>query len=286
MPTLRRVPQEKFGPVGQCIYCGDTSESLSDEHIVPYGLAGHLLLPKSSCSRCAAITHAYEYTVQRPVLGNVRMRFGFPTRRPKERPKFIEIGTIHPNGRRGRLKVPMEEYPIGSVMPHYGRANIFLGGLPSLNTLQHGAAVYANADIEAFTKKYDWDGNVTLGHHPIQFGQMIIKICYGLAVAALGIGSFEPICLDQILSKDINISHVFGQCGQNNKAVGPSPLFNHRMIFRPVEGGYLLFAHFSLFPGAGTPIYEVALGYITKPEQIAVVERQIEDEVLRPFDDA
>ncbi len=41
-----------YQEVGSCIYCGST-DNLSNEHIIPYGLGGNLELPKSSCSRCA-----------------------------------------------------------------------------------------------------------------------------------------------------------------------------------------------------------------------------------------
>ena len=180
-----------------------------------------------------------------------------------------------------RRKVPVEEYPVGSLLPHYGRANIFQGGWPELNTLEHTVVSYANGDLDGFMTKYNWDGVITGRHHPIQYGQMIIKICYGLAVAAVGLNAFDPICLPQILSKDLNISHIFGQCGQNDQAIGPSPLFNHKMIYRPLADSILLFAHFSLFPGAGTPIYEVAIGRINRPEHLALVSQQIADNVLK-----
>jgi hypothetical protein len=40
----------KYSPVGKCIYCGKVETAqhrLTDEHILPSGLGGDLLLPKS-----------------------------------------------------------------------------------------------------------------------------------------------------------------------------------------------------------------------------------------------
>ncbi len=35
-------------PIGRCIYCGGR-KGLLDEHIIPYGLGGNLVLPEASC---------------------------------------------------------------------------------------------------------------------------------------------------------------------------------------------------------------------------------------------
>jgi hypothetical protein len=80
----------RTAPVGACIYCGST-ENLSDEHIVPFGLGGNLVLPKSSCQRCARITSEFERRVLRGFMRDARATGRFPTRRPKERPSTIPV---------------------------------------------------------------------------------------------------------------------------------------------------------------------------------------------------
>ena len=49
-----------YKPVGHCIYCGAT-EDLGKEHILPFGLSGSAILPKSSC-RSLSLIHISEPT--------------------------------------------------------------------------------------------------------------------------------------------------------------------------------------------------------------------------------
>ena len=53
-----------YKPVGHCIYCGAT-ENLGKEHILPFGLSGSAILPKSSCRNCASITGRTEQDILR-----------------------------------------------------------------------------------------------------------------------------------------------------------------------------------------------------------------------------
>lgn len=86
--------------VGQCIYCRTfaTAEgSLSDEHIVPFGIYGKQVLEKASCRNCAAITSAFEGKFMQDLAG-VRNVIGFPTRhktRKKDLKLQIEIVTTN-----------------------------------------------------------------------------------------------------------------------------------------------------------------------------------------------
>src|SRR3712207_8495388 len=58
-PVMSRPP---YPPVGRCIYCDaeryapDSARGLAEEHIIPYGLNGDLVLPEASCRRCERIT--------------------------------------------------------------------------------------------------------------------------------------------------------------------------------------------------------------------------------------
>jgi len=61
----------RFASQGACIYCG-SSDDLTDEHVVPYGLGGKMILPKSSCRRCAMITGQFEGKVLRGFMRDGR----------------------------------------------------------------------------------------------------------------------------------------------------------------------------------------------------------------------
>src|SRR5205814_3072492 len=84
---------EVYGPViqwpiiGECIYCGSTDD-LTNEHIVPFGLSGTVGLVKASCKSCAAATSAIEgrllrghWRAYRKLLG-LKTRSDYPTHYP------------------------------------------------------------------------------------------------------------------------------------------------------------------------------------------------------------
>lgn len=79
-----------YGVVGNCIYCG-SSQQVSDEHIIPLGLGGRLVLPQSSCSICSEKTSKLERTCMRTMYGALRLLYGLPSRRKKSRPKTLAL---------------------------------------------------------------------------------------------------------------------------------------------------------------------------------------------------
>lgn len=74
------VPLTRY--IGRCVYCGST-ESLTDEHIVPHGLKGPWQLLKGSCQACNQITSAFEKRVLREQFILPRAVLGLPTYHPK-----------------------------------------------------------------------------------------------------------------------------------------------------------------------------------------------------------
>jgi hypothetical protein len=88
------VPK-RYAAVDQCIYCGDRLGKLGDEHIVPYALARNsLVLPAASCRQCETITGRIEQTCLRRTLGNIRLRFGAPTRNKKDRKPTLRLQRV------------------------------------------------------------------------------------------------------------------------------------------------------------------------------------------------
>jgi len=80
-----------LGTIGKCICYGTTAEPLQDEHVVPYGLNGPWILREASCPKCAAITSAFEGSVLRGFLREIRSALGFKTRRKKQQPKTFSL---------------------------------------------------------------------------------------------------------------------------------------------------------------------------------------------------
>jgi len=237
-------------------------------------------LPKASCKSCANETHAFEGKTVGTTLRNIRLRYGFPTRRPKQRETHVEIGTVDDRGLTGRRKVPVTEYPVGAFFPHFGRAGFFLDSPPHLDVLQHTAMGYATDDLNDFKKKYNWDGKLTMQHLPVEFARTIAKISYAYAVAEMGYGAFTPICIPYFLKRASNVSYVFGQVGINKPIKGDSPIWQIEMGVLTHNNRHSLNALCSLLPGMGTPIYEVMLGYFHGQAQIAFLNEQFSNKRL------
>ncbi len=82
---LRAPVTHRFKPVGACIYCGATQGRLTEEHIVPKGLGGTLVLPDSSCDPCAKLTSQFEMKVLRGFLDRGRQSLGIKGRKSHRR---------------------------------------------------------------------------------------------------------------------------------------------------------------------------------------------------------
>ena len=171
---------------GLCIYCGRTEE-LTDEHVVPFGLGGNLVLPDASCSECNKITSAFERRVLRGFMEDARVAGGFPTRRPEERPTSIPI-QIKTDGQFESVQLPTSEALGMLVLPTLER-NAFLAGKP----VTHGVKVVGTQMI-AFGKPPK-DVATALNTRTLQstahvdatsFVRMLAKIGYSFAVASIG----------------------------------------------------------------------------------------------------
>ncbi len=77
-----------YDPADVCIYCGSTV-ALSDEHIIPLGLGGRLILPKASCAICREAASKFERTCLRTMYGPLRLLYDLPTRRKGDRPETL-----------------------------------------------------------------------------------------------------------------------------------------------------------------------------------------------------
>ncbi|MDA2920513.1 hypothetical protein MYX76_13650 [Desulfobacterota bacterium AH_259_B03_O07] len=108
---MNSIDNIAYEPIGKCIYCG-SSEDLSREHIIPLGLSGTAVLPKSTCQECAKITGQIEQEVLRGPLRAVRLYRELRSRRKhKDAPKAYPLA-VFKDGRKQQVNVPIVDYPI------------------------------------------------------------------------------------------------------------------------------------------------------------------------------
>jgi hypothetical protein len=245
-----------YSEVNRCIYCGTDEEKLSKEHIIPYALGGTLVLPKSSCRKCADIINKAEQFCLRTMFGPLRIRLDFPTRRRKERPKTIPLEIITSVGDREQRILSPHEIPlvcIGFSFPIPG----ILRGLPPSETC-NGKLIVRFQDDEV--RKYLNNGKIKLGTSNIyDFCRMIAKIAHSYAVASLGYGAFNPMLPDLILGKSKFFQHLVGgdvtTKSQNAQVLHELKLQN--CLFNGIE--YVL-ASLQLFSFIGMPWYQIVVG--------------------------
>jgi len=109
----------RHDPVGRCVYCGTTSPPLREEHIIPEGMGGTLILPEASCdgpASCAEKTSLFERTLQRQMYPAARAYWQlYGKRRKWTRPTSFQVryGTeTSPN-----VDVSIDNYPLSIFMP-------------------------------------------------------------------------------------------------------------------------------------------------------------------------
>jgi hypothetical protein len=123
---LPKQQPKTYAPFGRCVYCGVASD-LSDEHIVPLGLGGRLVLPQASCSVCSAKTSKVERTCLRTMLGPLRLLYGLPSRRKAKRPEYLQLKIKRSeNSEWEEIPVAQERYPFLITLPRFDDAPGFL----------------------------------------------------------------------------------------------------------------------------------------------------------------
>ena len=89
--TIAASYTTRWDTIGECIYCQEPSNVLTEEHVIPSGLGGWRTLPRASCERCQNITREFETVALRHVLGPGRYWLGIPPKKGKRRPDAAEV---------------------------------------------------------------------------------------------------------------------------------------------------------------------------------------------------
>ncbi|QXE91641.1 HNH endonuclease [Geomonas subterranea] len=258
--TLNAIDGKVYAPVGYCIYCGST-ENLQKEHIIPLGLSGTAVLPKSSCPQCARITGNQEQVVLRGPLWAVRVYRDLHSRTkhrdaPKEYPLTIERNDIEEV-----ISLNANEYPILLHFPVFtAPALINPEGYTSGIRLDGIATVSFGIEPEDVARKLGATAlSITQKNDPVSFARVIAKIAYSTAFAEgalAGVSDTEAI-LPAILGETDNIGKWVGTLpGQAEKFDGHL----HRVtLHRDIMAGFLI-AEVHLFSDSSAPRYGVILG--------------------------
>jgi len=213
------LPAKTYAAVGRCIYCGATEWSqqprrLGDEHIIPEGLGGGLVLPEASCKTCEAVTSAVELEWLRGAYYTARVQKGLGKKK-KRPPRFLPL-QVHRDGKTVWESISLEKYPAMVVTLLFDQPEILSGCMPVEKVLSGGVAVGTLPTFGQLLKPYLDQGAVTFvpprsSATSIHLGRMLAKIAHSYTVAELGITSFTPFLVDIILGTDTrHLSHYVG----------------------------------------------------------------------------
>lgn len=256
----RTGPIEAYGypAVGQCIYCGTNEGRLTKEHIIARAIGGNVTLPHSSCVSCAKITQEIEQFCFKNMLGAFRVRMGFPTSKPKERPTGWRSDVLHIDGRLEVRNVPISEHPAALCVPTFVGPAALTGMPPSDNCGQWTYIINPDA-----VRKFSEGTRIGVGQfHATKYARMLAKIAHGLGVAEVGLQSFRPLLPDFILGKTTLPADYFMGCIEND--LPPDECLHHARVEQTQMGWQVeyLVAKIRLFAKFGAPQYHVVIGEI------------------------
>lgn len=220
MGTSIDSSRRRYGPVGECIYCGSKSD-LRREHIIPSSLRGTWVLAKASCEICAKITREFEQKVAREMFGAFRAQFGLPSSTHKKGGgiRIVPLD-IEKAGKQHTEHFPAHDMPIVPVlMPLYPSPGILSNRAPSV-----GFPPQLDCLIWRPSKKKQRQGSVieelvtpqvsgvwhTINISEDAFCRMLAKIAHAATIAHYGLGAVPSFLADYILGRNQAFLHVVG----------------------------------------------------------------------------
>lgn len=266
------APELRFGPIGRCIYCRATG-SLTDEHVIPDGLGGNLILAKASCKDCAAITGHNEQQILQRMYRAVRAALGIRSRKSIKRGNALAtvpilLGRPDQGGTRPH---PLD----GKVGPPYGVISFLTQSSPGL-LMEYPASIVLWERHHAEPRDIDerirnvkhlhrWVGFET----QVNFGalaQMLSKIAHAYAVSQIGLDSFEPYLVGGIVSRTIPSvnTRLIGSRANNDGgqlSLHEIELDQVRSRNRRDPNLYVV-CRIRLFSLLATPTYEIVVGRV------------------------
>lgn len=259
-----------FDPIGRCIYCDATDVELTDEHIIPEGLGGATILPKSSCKICAAITCRAETRLLRGMMWPFRVRMGLIGKRrkggkSKKIPKTWTANIIGADEKVKQLSVSLDQHPTDLTLPYFGPPGI-IEDRQRNDVFENGGWWVCHPDGAKTVR----DKVLALGGTGLQSGPLIIdpivivlaKIAHAASFALNEFRWYEPLLPDMITGKTPLSSYLVGSMSQ-----GIPPAEPNSKIAVQVQKGYtytakdkFLVIRIRFFPAYGSPDYHVVAG--------------------------
>lgn len=254
--------------IGECIYCGSTDE-LSEEHVVPYGLGAGWVLEKASCKKHRDITSKFELEILRKLWGPIRAAINIQSRRGHKN-KLYPVTITQQDGRTVTVHIDPAKFgaPMHYLMLPYPRYLTDETGDRDFSF--HGRVTHVLPDPEKFKDELRKAFNprkveITTNFRPVAFAQMLAKIGYGFAVGKYGLEGIKTRYLINAIDTGVDIGRWVGCLDHGSTSEGKEHI--------EIEGGFIntprrdIAIQVRLFGNLRSPTYIVIVGE-PKPELV------------------
>lgn len=239
------------------MYCGSTQD-LSREHIVPYGLGGPSAVPRSSCRSCAEVTSKFELEVLRGPLWGLRAYLRLSSRRTHMMPVCLPLVLVR-DGREEEVRIPIAEHPIMLSFPIFAIPG-HVSGKTTEGISIRGIATYnfGKPIPQVLAEHSANDFRVRENSRPVSFARLVAKIAWGVAVVNGQRARLDDELRNAILFQPSRIGQWVGTYSDPLDASAPDLL--HEIRLREDRDTGLFLADVQLFAHVCTPRYGVILG--------------------------
>jgi len=259
----------RYAAVGKCIYCGSSSVELTDEHIIPLALGGDDIIPRASCKDCERITGTkIEHPCLRRILLAPRTHWEIKSRRPKDRPTELRIGTGTPAVNFEWKSVPVPQHPLAFGLPVFAPPGILIGAARTRGFMMFAPWAYMDKHAEERMKRHGDSAGIYQPFSPDLFCRMVAKIAHCQAAATLGVDAFDPFLPGIILGRTEIISYYVGNAAHIQHATPPATSLSeitHELYLgeraSTRDGQRMITAIVRLFANLNAPGYEVIVGF-------------------------
>lgn len=235
------------------MYCGSL-ESLTDEHIIPFGMGGDLVFQKSSCKDCAKKTSKDERKVLRGFMYDGRLIGNMPSRRKKNQPTAITNILLRKDGTEFTKEFLLRNGVAVIHLPIFTEPGLIFGKaaedgvkIKALATLHLGFENLTNLHKEDNVNGVKFNTKVDV----ISFAKVLCKIAFGYHVNKKGLFPREESpALKVMLGEITTMEHFMG----SRDAVYPDAKGLHILNTEEIhlkDGATIHMVYITLFHGMG-----------------------------------
>jgi len=249
------VPTHTYDPPTACIYCGDQTGPLGDEHIIPRNMGGRLVIKNASCKTCEKIINSQIETPIANMMGSYRRR-SIPARNrdKKRRPLSTTIRIYDEAGQITDHPASADEMPRVLYIPALPPPTLLdpkaRDIAPEMWTMAH------REDLKRAKEKFGGVAHVAGRYDLDRFYRQLAKIAHSYVVAeAISLEGYELLLPNYILTGQGDARNFIG--GELIQPKSEKFLYRISSIKHAVGQIEYLIALFRLFAHTRAPFYQV-----------------------------